>query len=360
MRLLLACLAASLFLAAPAAAGVRTLAEVNTPNRGGQTAFPVIDAYGGHVVWSDYDAAVDAWRLMDHSRGVTRVLPVAPRATPFDVDLGPDGRGGVLAVYSRCRRALPFDQPAPGIGSRRYGCDLFRYSFRAGRETAVGGANSGADEMWPAVWGSRIAFVRAYRGRPGRFLYWRSGSGPSRRLRLPSPVIAVRERSPEGTTVTRRRLPFLVDGLDTRGRTVAYVWRRVDDFDTVSFIYLATTRGGLRAAARGATFGGGAADTSRTVRDPSLAAGVDWLFENRGEPGYFGAFLHRRDGRALQRSPSSGAVAFARDAHASYWIDAGAASAPENQPGGTFPLHADDAVAYRPVPRSWLPIPPPR
>ena len=113
--------------------------------------------------------------------------------------------------------------------------------------------------------------------------------------------------------------------------------------------------------APGATFGGGAADTSRTVRDPSLAAGVDWLFENRGEPRYFGAFLHRRDGR-LRRSPSTGAVDFARDAHTSYWIDAGpgAGSDPESQPGGTFALQADDAVTYRAVPRSWLPIPPPR
>jgi hypothetical protein len=352
-----------LVLAAPAAAEVRTVAQVQTPDRGGRTAFPVIDAYAGRVVWSDYDAAVDAWRLMEHSRGVTRAVPVPARPTPFDVDLGPDGHGGTVAVYSRCRRSIPGDLPAPRLGSRRRGCDLYRYSFATGREAPVRRANSAtADETWPAVWGARIAFVRTYAGRRGRFLYWRSGSGPSRRLRRPSPVITIRDSTPEGTTVERHRFPFLIEGLDLRGRTVAYAWTRVADVDTVSFVYLATTRGGLRPAARGATVGGGAAVTSRLVRDPALAAdGVEWLFENRGEPSYFGSILRRRTGGALRRSSSTKAVAFARSADVAYWIDAGPGGDldPEGQPGGAFALLADDAVTYSRVPRGWLPIRPP-
>jgi hypothetical protein len=51
VRLLLALLVMFVAVAAPAAAEVRTVAEVHTPDRGGRTAFPVIDAYGGHVVW---------------------------------------------------------------------------------------------------------------------------------------------------------------------------------------------------------------------------------------------------------------------------------------------------------------------
>ena len=119
MRLIVATAVALLALAAPAAAEVRTLAEVHTPDRDGFTAFPVIDAFEGRVVWSDYDASIDAWRLTEHVGGVTRALPVAPRETPFDVDLGPDGRGGTLAAYSRCSRGLVRDLPTPQESRRR-------------------------------------------------------------------------------------------------------------------------------------------------------------------------------------------------------------------------------------------------
>jgi hypothetical protein len=128
--------------------------------------------------------------------------------------------------------------------------------------------------------------------------------------------------------------------------------------DTVSFIYTATAGGALRPAARGATSGGGAAVSIRSVRAPSLAAGrVDWLFVNRGEPEYFGAFARRG-----QASPRTKAVAFAHDGGVAYFIDGGpgAEFEPTNQPGGAFALKADDAVAYSRLPRSWLPIGPPR
>jgi hypothetical protein len=352
--------------AAPAAADVRTIAQVQTPTRELGTAFGVVDAFGGRVVWSDYDAAADAWRLMESVGGVTRAVPVPPRATPFDVDLGPDGDGGAVAVYSRCRRRIRFDFPTPLLDSKRYGCDLYTYSFASGRESAIRGANSGADETWPAVWGSRIAFVRTYperRGRLGKtpYLYWRasSGSGRSHRLRRPSPVITVRMSG----RVERERLPFVIEGLDMRSRTVAYTWRLADSFDTMSFVYLATTAGGLRAAALGASLGGGAPSSSRTVGDVSLGAdGVDWLFQNTGDPQYFGAFLRRPDGGAVRASQPSKAVAFARDGNTVYWIDGGPGADfdPTSQPGGAFALKADDAVAYGRLPRGWLFVPPPR
>jgi hypothetical protein len=349
MRPLIPSLLVLLAAAAPAAAEVRTVAEVHTPtDRLGYATFPSVDAFGGRVAWSDYDSAARAWRLMERSGDVTHPVPVATRATPFDVDLGPDGRGGTRAVYSRCRRS----------------CDLFAFSFTTGRETPIAGANSRADEVSPAAWGSRIAFVRTYRGRRGRFglptpyLYWRSldGSGPSRRLRRPSPVITVRMR---GKT-ERQRLATIIDGLDMRSRTVAYGWQRVDeDLETVSFIYLATTGGGLRAAARGATSGGGAAVSVRSVREPSLLQdGVAWLFKNSGAPRYFASFLDRPAGGAVRRSATSTAVAFARDGDVVYWIDGGPGAG--LGPGGTFALKADDAVAYRRAPRGWLPMKPPR
>jgi hypothetical protein len=348
-----------LVLAAPAAAEGRTVAEVRTPDRGGRTAFPVIDAFAGRVVWSDYDATVDAWRLMEHVGGVTRPVPVLPRATPFDVDLGPDGSRGTFAVYSRCTRSIPGDLPAPPLGSRLRGCDLYRYSFASGREVKLAGVSTRADETWPAVWRSRLAFVRAGNRSRSPRVYRRSG-----RVRLPSPVIEVRESGPEGTNVERVRLPYAVDGLDLRGRTLAYAWRRVDDFDTVSFIYLATAGGALRPAARGATFGGGAAVSSRSLHVPALGpAGVDWLFVNTGDPEYFGSLMARMYGGRVRRSARTKAVAFARDERSgAYWIDGGPGAEFDatDQPGGTFSLVSDDPVGYGDVPRHWLPIPPPR
>jgi hypothetical protein len=364
MRLLLSMTIALFVAAAPAAAEVRTLAEVHTPDRGGRTTFPVVDAYGGRVVWSDYDAAIGAWRLMEHARGVTRAVPVAPRATPFDVDLGPDGRGGTTAVYSRCARRIPLDRPTPQLQrARRYGCDLYAFSFTTGRETKR--LSSRADEYWPSVWGGRIAFVRGYTARrdPDRtstpYLYMRHGDRRSRRLRRPPSFITVRMSGPEGRRTERVRLSTMIEDLDLRRRTVAYAWKRIDDFDTASFIYTATAGGALRPAARGATSGGGAATSIRSVGAPSLSAGrIDWLFTNRGEPEYFGAFVRR----PAQASPRTKAVAFAHAGGVAYFVDGGpgAEFEPAAQPGGTFALKADDAVAYSRMPRGWLPIRPPR
>src|SRR3954468_23051268 len=69
-----------------------------------------ISAYGGVLAWSDFDAASGSYRLMLR-RGETTAPAAMPSAKrPFDVSLGPDARGRVLAVYTRC-----------GAGGR--GCD---------------------------------------------------------------------------------------------------------------------------------------------------------------------------------------------------------------------------------------------
>ena len=346
MRTAVAALIALFALASPARAEVRTLAEVHTP---APERPPTLDAFDGRVVWSDYDPAIRKWRLMQHAGGVTRGLPVEPRRSPFDVDLGPDGRGGVVAVYSRCARGLRFHYPTPqNQRGARHDCDVYSFSFATDRETAVARVNTRADEYWPSVWGDRIAFVRGYPGRldPDRtarpYLYL-----GDRRLRRPSPVITIRHSGPEGRTIEHRRLSAMIEDLDLRGRTVAYAWRRIDDSDTVSYIYTATAGGKLRPAARGATSGGGASIHVRSVGEPSLSAGrVDWLFTNDGEPEDFGAFARHGSG-PVQASGRTGAVAFAHDGGVAYYVEDGA-------------LKADDAVAYRRMPRSWQPMRPPR
>ncbi|MGC2372287.1 MAG: hypothetical protein WA484_00280 [Solirubrobacteraceae bacterium] len=58
---------------------------------------PKVSASGGTLAWSAFDGTVGMWRLMVRRDGVTQTLPIVPRATPFDVDLGEDGYGGLVA-----------------------------------------------------------------------------------------------------------------------------------------------------------------------------------------------------------------------------------------------------------------------
>src|SRR4051794_14631467 len=79
-----------------------------------------VSAYAGHVVWSRYDIAAGAFRLMEAHAStaglVTTTLPVPPRAVPFDADVGPDANGAATVVYSRCAtepRLGGVDLPGP-------------------------------------------------------------------------------------------------------------------------------------------------------------------------------------------------------------------------------------------------------
>src|SRR4051794_15090922 len=98
MRLLLVLVLVLVPAMAPAARADFTVATVQRPTP--------ISSYAGHVVWSRYDAALGAFRLMEaHASAagqVTTALPVAARAVPFDADVGPDANGAPTVVYSRC------------------------------------------------------------------------------------------------------------------------------------------------------------------------------------------------------------------------------------------------------------------
>src|SRR3954452_7092976 len=98
----LAALACCATVAAPAVPAVPhaefTIAETARPTP--------VSAYAGRLVWSQYDAALGAFRLMEThaspSGSQTTALPVPPRAVPFDADVGPDADGAATVVYSRC------------------------------------------------------------------------------------------------------------------------------------------------------------------------------------------------------------------------------------------------------------------
>jgi hypothetical protein len=67
------------------------------------------------------------------------------------VSLGPDARGRVVALYTRCRTA-------------NRGCDVYRYDVQGRRERKVLGVSSlTKDEAWPVQWRGRLAFVRRAR-----------------------------------------------------------------------------------------------------------------------------------------------------------------------------------------------------
>jgi hypothetical protein len=131
---------------------------------------------GGAIAWSA-PAAGGRWKLVIARGGVAADAAVRLASVPFDVDLGDDGHGHLIATYSRCSR------PPRGL-ERPRGCDVYRYDVTARRERRVPGLGAGsASDYLPTAAGGRIAFARSVAGGPAR-LYWRTLSGgPLHRLR---------------------------------------------------------------------------------------------------------------------------------------------------------------------------------
>ncbi len=232
MRKFLATTLIVLFAASPAAARADDLiATVARPTP--------VSALDGRIVWSDYDPAAKRYFLTERLDGATTRLPVAPRAVPFDLDLGPDADGKPVAAYSRCRREPPpRNPPRGGIAQmpewrRGRGCDLYLYSFEQAREVLVRFASTRrASEFLPTVWTDRIAFARVYerrKGRPGRraYLYARPNSlfasqgrrGHTRRL----PAGPGTGPGPTALDLATRRLAFGWDSTDPRPLSAVYL-----------------------------------------------------------------------------------------------------------------------------------------
>ena len=145
-RSLFACCAVLAALLAPASAGADDLVaelERDTP----------IAAYGGALAWSAYDAASQRYALVVRQGEVTAPARTATSPRAFDVSLGPDSRGRVVALYTRCATA-------------GRDCDVYRYDLRTRRESRLRSVSSASfDEAWPAQWRGRIAFARRARTR---------------------------------------------------------------------------------------------------------------------------------------------------------------------------------------------------
>jgi hypothetical protein len=165
----------------------------------------------GLAAWSRYDSATKAYALVSRSpSGSTSLAPIAERATPFDVELGPDG-AGVAAVYSRCSNTEAL-----------VGCHI--YELRLG----VAGASEqllaapGASVHEPAIWDGLLVYLRRNPGggqrRPDNLFQWRIGSSNVRSVTLPAShggVSAEAGHWPKGQTGT-------ISGLTLHGQLVAY------------------------------------------------------------------------------------------------------------------------------------------
>ena len=107
------------------------------------------------------------YRLVARRHGRTTTLPIRSFAVISDASLGPDRRGRVVAVYSRC-------------GSR--GCDLHEFRFRTGRERLLRHLSSrSTSESAPTIWRDRVAFLRRPTGSKRPLDIYIAGPGRSLR-----------------------------------------------------------------------------------------------------------------------------------------------------------------------------------
>ena len=172
-----------------------------------------ISALGDHVAYSVREAG--GYRLTVARDGVVSTLPIAPRSAPFDVDLGTDAAGAVVATFSRC--AAP-DGPWNGRGCRLRVVDL-----ASGRERAIGvPVVAGASDTSPSMWRGRVVFarnVRAERHDIDQIRY----KAPGRRIRsLPHGVAP--SRCPYRTGCRGLTVRGDVQGMDLGARLAAFRW----------------------------------------------------------------------------------------------------------------------------------------
>jgi hypothetical protein len=155
-------LALATLLAAPAAACADE-AITELPRLG-----PVA-GYAGWEAWSRFDEESARYQLMlREPGGDVREAEALLRRTPFDVQLGPDERGRVVAVFPRC------------AGPE---CQLTRLDLASGRGALIRGVDAAAfAERTPAIWRSSLVFTRRVRGCDVPYVKDLRSSATSRRL----------------------------------------------------------------------------------------------------------------------------------------------------------------------------------
>jgi hypothetical protein len=172
-----------------------------------------VAAYGGWAAWSRSDTVTGHYALVLRSpQGAISLPPVAENASPFDVELGPAGGSGIVAVYSRC-----------ASHTTHKGCHLaeLRVDTADATERTLTPPGGGSDHE-PAIWDGRLVFLRrnpsAGSRRPDNLLDWEIGSRKVRSLQLPTSRGARNSGGgwPSGLTGS-------ITGLTFNGKQLGYV-----------------------------------------------------------------------------------------------------------------------------------------
>jgi len=209
---------------------------------------------GTAVAWSE-PAVAGGYKLVIRTNGVARDAAVARSPRPFDVDLGDDGHGRLVATYSRCSGRRTATAPR--------GCDVYLYAVAAARERRVSGlGRGGASDYLPTAGRGRIAFARSVRGGAPR-LYVRALGG--RRLHA---LPFGRREAGSGPT-----------SLDLGAGGLALAWKRTADYGSQQVRFDALS-GGSKVLA---TYSGGALAGTAIAGVSATPTGVFWGTEGYGE-----------------------------------------------------------------------------
>lgn len=222
-----------------------------------------ISASGDLAVVSVYGPD-DRYRLTRvHADGRLEPLPgIAPRAEPFDADVGTDGRGRPTIVYSRCARPRTYRDVSP------VGCDVWLYQPGRAVESKIAVAGTPAmSEFEPTLSRGRLAWASARRGSVAVVTRQLVGRGAARGLRSFAGRNDVEHLELEG-----RRLAMAVRS-DVGQSPTAISLRLIDD--------VTARRPRARVLARHSSGEGG-----QTFVGPSFAGGrLGWLLACFGDPG---------------------------------------------------------------------------
>ena len=194
-----------------------------------------VAVYDGLEAWSRRSRG--GWQLVLRRPGERpRLAPVAPAARPFDVDVGTDGRGRTLVVFSRC--------------SRRGGCAIYALNPAQRTERALTEfSRRGMSVVQPALDAGRLVYVKVDRWGAQIVLGRLGVATPGRTL----------ARLPEATADT-------VTGLDLQGARIAYTLEFLSG-DISTELWL----GGLGEAPRRIGVGVDGEENAPRVLSPSLA-----------------------------------------------------------------------------------------
>jgi len=186
------------------------------------TSISRISALSGWLVWSAQqpDGSFALQALHD---GVTRTVPVRSSATPFDMDLGTDASGRVVAVFPRCKTMpnLRPDGTLPVPG----GCVIRVVDLLSGKERSAGIPRSTADSDTDAsMWQGQLAVARHDPAHKDveQLLLW---SPQSRKLTaLPHGAVPTKCPYAHSSVCKKMRVSGTASGLDLGSKLVAFVW----------------------------------------------------------------------------------------------------------------------------------------